>query len=178
MTHPGERKWASLTHQLLFTIKWSFFQVRRLKSHPSVIIWSGNNENEAAIATDWFNISVAARPLYVKDFVHLYVENIRDIVLQVRLEIHAITLKHHLKPYQRMLCCNSGGQHPSFPSVQPNQWGWVWEGRLGVWGPLWPPLWRHPLLQLLQGLLELDCFPSHSLCFWVWLPVLAFIVHT
>uniref|UniRef100_A0A671SAU7 Beta-mannosidase n=1 Tax=Sinocyclocheilus anshuiensis TaxID=1608454 RepID=A0A671SAU7_9TELE len=57
-------------------------QVRRLKSHPSVVIWSGNNENEAAIATDWFNISVAARPLYVKDYVNLYVENIRDIVLQ------------------------------------------------------------------------------------------------
>ncbi|KAG1950792.1 beta-mannosidase [Pimephales promelas] len=57
-------------------------QVRRLKSHPSVVIWSGNNENEAAIATDWFNIPVAERPLYVKDYVKLYVENIRDIVLQ------------------------------------------------------------------------------------------------
>uniref|UniRef100_A0A8C2L0T4 Beta-mannosidase n=1 Tax=Cyprinus carpio TaxID=7962 RepID=A0A8C2L0T4_CYPCA len=57
-------------------------QVRRLKSHPSVVIWSGNNENEAAIATDWFNIPVTVRPLYVKDYVHLYVENIRDIVLQ------------------------------------------------------------------------------------------------
>ncbi|XP_052427782.1 beta-mannosidase [Carassius gibelio] len=57
-------------------------QVRRLKSHPSVIIWSGNNENEAAIATDWFNVPAAARPLYVKDYVSLYVENIRDIVLQ------------------------------------------------------------------------------------------------
>ncbi|XP_056327146.1 beta-mannosidase isoform X2 [Danio aesculapii] len=57
-------------------------QVRRLKSHPSVVVWSGNNENEAAIATDWFNISVADRPLYVKDYVNLYVNNIRDIVLQ------------------------------------------------------------------------------------------------
>lgn len=56
-----------------------------MKSHPSVIIWSGNNENEAAIATDWFNVPAAARPLYVKDYVSLYVENIRDIVLQVRL---------------------------------------------------------------------------------------------
>lgn len=60
-------------------------QVRRLKSHPSVVVWSGNNENEAAIAMDWFNISVADRPLYVKDYVNLYVDNIRDIVLQVRL---------------------------------------------------------------------------------------------
>ncbi|XP_051945755.1 beta-mannosidase [Xyrauchen texanus] len=57
-------------------------QVRRLKSHPSVVIWSGNNENEAAIATDWFNITVAERPQYLKDYVNLYVENIRDIILQ------------------------------------------------------------------------------------------------
>lgn len=62
-------------------------QVRRLKSHPSVVIWSGNNENEAAIAVDWFNISVTERPLYVKDYVNLYVENIRDVVLQVRLRL-------------------------------------------------------------------------------------------
>ncbi|XP_067241976.1 beta-mannosidase-like [Chanodichthys erythropterus] len=57
--------------------------VRRLKSHPSVVIWSGNNENEAAMAADWFNISAAERPLYVRDYVSLYVENIRDLVLQV-----------------------------------------------------------------------------------------------
>nr|XP_055026056.1 beta-mannosidase [Misgurnus anguillicaudatus] len=57
-------------------------QVRRLKSHPSVIIWSGNNENEAAIATNWFNLPFAEHPLYVKDYVNLYVDNIRDIVLQ------------------------------------------------------------------------------------------------
>lgn len=58
-------------------------QVRRLKSHPSVVIWSGNNENEAAIATNWFFIPPAEKPRYVKDYVHLYVENIREIVLQV-----------------------------------------------------------------------------------------------
>ncbi|XP_042338594.1 beta-mannosidase-like, partial [Plectropomus leopardus] len=55
-------------------------QVQRLKSHPSIIIWSGNNENEAALATDWFNIPVSQRPLYQKDYVKLYVNNIRAIV--------------------------------------------------------------------------------------------------
>lgn len=59
-------------------------QVRRLKSHPSVVIWSGNNENEAAIATNWFFIPPAEKPRYVNDYVQLYVENIREIVLQVR----------------------------------------------------------------------------------------------
>lgn len=57
-------------------------QVRRLKSHPSIIVWSGNNENEAALATDWFDIPGTERPKYVKDYVTLYVNNIRSIVLE------------------------------------------------------------------------------------------------
>ncbi|KAF6724384.1 Beta-mannosidase [Oryzias melastigma] len=57
-------------------------QVGRLKSHPSIIIWSGNNENEAALATNWFNISTPQRPVYVKDYVTLYVDNIQKIVLK------------------------------------------------------------------------------------------------
>lgn len=59
-------------------------QVRRLKSHPSVIIWSGNNENEAAIAANWFFIPPDEKPRYVKDYIQLYVKNIKEIVLQVR----------------------------------------------------------------------------------------------
>uniref|UniRef100_A0A663MTH4 Beta-mannosidase n=1 Tax=Athene cunicularia TaxID=194338 RepID=A0A663MTH4_ATHCN len=56
-------------------------QVRRLKSHPSIILWSGNNENEAAIASNWFSIPYADREVYIKDYVMLYVKNIREIVL-------------------------------------------------------------------------------------------------
>lgn len=59
-------------------------QVRWLKSHPSVVIWSGNNENEAAIATNWFFIPPAEKPRYVTDYIKLYVQTIREIVLQVR----------------------------------------------------------------------------------------------
>ncbi|XP_041669117.1 beta-mannosidase-like [Cheilinus undulatus] len=55
-------------------------QVQRLKSHPSIIIWSGNNENEAALATGWFNITFSQKPMYLKDYVTLYVNNIRAIV--------------------------------------------------------------------------------------------------
>lgn len=58
-------------------------QVTRLKSHPSIIIWSGNNENEAALATDWFDIPVSERPVYLKDYVTLYVNNIRKLVQMV-----------------------------------------------------------------------------------------------
>ncbi|NXB56637.1 MANBA mannosidase, partial [Struthidea cinerea] len=56
-------------------------QVRRLKSHPSIILWSGNNENEAAIASNWFSIPSADIGVYIKDYVTLYVKNIREVVL-------------------------------------------------------------------------------------------------
>ncbi|XP_029452909.1 beta-mannosidase isoform X2 [Rhinatrema bivittatum] len=56
-------------------------QVRRLRSHPSIILWSGNNENEAALARDWFSIPSSQKQIYVQDYVTLYVKSIRDIVL-------------------------------------------------------------------------------------------------
>lgn len=70
-------------------ISFSYFlftaQVQRLKSHPSIIIWSGNNENEAALATDWFNIPASQRPKYIRDYVMLYVDNIKKLVQEVRV---------------------------------------------------------------------------------------------
>ncbi|XP_051820137.1 beta-mannosidase isoform X1 [Antechinus flavipes] len=56
-------------------------QIRRLKSHPSIIIWSGNNENEAALAENWFSVPSSKRQIYFRDYVTLYVKNIREIVL-------------------------------------------------------------------------------------------------
>ena len=29
-------------------------QVRRLQRHPSVVLWAGNNENEAALRGKWY----------------------------------------------------------------------------------------------------------------------------
>ncbi|XP_051901716.1 beta-mannosidase isoform X2 [Pristis pectinata] len=57
-------------------------QIRRLKSHPSIIIWSGNNENEAALASNWFHISPSNMTLYLDDYVQLYVNTVRETVLQ------------------------------------------------------------------------------------------------
>nr|XP_004663044.1 beta-mannosidase [Jaculus jaculus] len=56
------------------------YQVRRLKSHPSVIIWSGNNENEAALMNNWYAINPSDMPTYINDYVTLYVKNIREVV--------------------------------------------------------------------------------------------------
>ncbi|CAH6789038.1 Manba [Phodopus roborovskii] len=58
------------------------YQIRRLKSHPSIIIWSGNNENEVALSVDWFHINPSDLKTYIDDYVTLYVSNIREIVLQ------------------------------------------------------------------------------------------------
>nr|XP_044622329.1 beta-mannosidase isoform X3 [Equus asinus] len=57
------------------------YQVRRLKSHPSIITWSGNNENEAALMMNWYGIHISDLPTYINDYVTLYVKNIREIVL-------------------------------------------------------------------------------------------------
>uniref|UniRef100_A0A8C2N0U2 Beta-mannosidase n=1 Tax=Cricetulus griseus TaxID=10029 RepID=A0A8C2N0U2_CRIGR len=57
------------------------YQIRRLKSHPCIIIWSGNNENEVALRMNWFQTSFDLET-YFKDYVNLYVRNIREIVLQ------------------------------------------------------------------------------------------------
>ncbi|XP_023590506.1 beta-mannosidase isoform X3 [Trichechus manatus latirostris] len=57
------------------------YQIRRLKSHPSIIIWSGNNENEAALMTNWYDIPPSDYPMYINDYVMLYVKNIREVVL-------------------------------------------------------------------------------------------------
>ncbi|KAI4572553.1 hypothetical protein MJG53_006053 [Ovis ammon polii x Ovis aries] len=57
-------------------------QVRRLKSHPSIITWSGNNENEAALMMGWYDTKPGYLHTYIKDYVTLYVKNIRTIVLE------------------------------------------------------------------------------------------------
>lgn len=44
----------------------------RLKAHPSIVLWAGNNENEAALATNWYNTSDNFER-YKKDYVALYV---------------------------------------------------------------------------------------------------------
>lgn len=69
------------------------FQIRRLKSHPSVIIWSGNNENEVALRVNWFHVNPSDLETYFKDYVTLYVRNIREIVLSVSNGFGVVELK-------------------------------------------------------------------------------------
>lgn len=54
-------------------------QVRRLQHHPSLVIWAGNNENEAALRGNWYGTAVDFER-YKRDYVKLYVDVVRDEV--------------------------------------------------------------------------------------------------
>lgn len=54
-------------------------QIRRLQHHPSVLIWAGNNENEAALAGNWYGTS-GNFSLYKTDYIELYVKTIQQVV--------------------------------------------------------------------------------------------------
>ncbi|XP_070547224.1 beta-mannosidase-like [Ptychodera flava] len=56
-------------------------QVKRLSSHPSIIVWSGNNENEIGLAGGWYESVVSKnRTLYYDDYKKLYIETMMPIV--------------------------------------------------------------------------------------------------
>jgi beta-galactosidase/beta-glucuronidase len=56
-------------------------QVRRLSFHPSVVIWSANNENEAALG-GWY-VETRDNPFrYVVDYEVLYTNTVRQTLLQ------------------------------------------------------------------------------------------------
>lgn len=52
--------------------------VRRLKIHPSIILWAGNNENEAALYGNWYGTGKA--DIYKDDYIKLYVNLIKKEV--------------------------------------------------------------------------------------------------
>ena len=54
-------------------------QIRRLSHHPSILIWAGNNENEAALRQNWYGTQ-SLFETYKQDYVKLYIDTIRTIV--------------------------------------------------------------------------------------------------
>jgi beta-mannosidase len=59
------------------------YQVRHLQSHPSIVLWAGNNENEAAIAQNWYNIPPERMGKIKDDYRKLYVETVMNAVKEV-----------------------------------------------------------------------------------------------
>ncbi|XP_017879617.1 beta-mannosidase [Ceratina calcarata] len=67
------------TKEFLDSVKEEVVQnVQRLKNHPSIIIWAGNNENEAALYGNWYG--TGAQQIYKTDYVKLYVDVIKEEV--------------------------------------------------------------------------------------------------
>lgn len=59
------------------------YQVKRLQSHPSVVLWSGNNENELAIAQNWYRLPAEKIPQAKDDYRKLYVDTVMRAVKEV-----------------------------------------------------------------------------------------------
>ncbi|XP_066904163.1 beta-mannosidase [Halyomorpha halys] len=69
-----------VTDDFLSTVKIEVEQqIERLQHHPSVAVWAGNNENEAALMQNWYGTS-SNFSLYKSDYLKLYVETIKPIV--------------------------------------------------------------------------------------------------
>ncbi|KAK4290007.1 hypothetical protein Pmani_037073 [Petrolisthes manimaculis] len=57
-------------------------QVRRLQHHPSILLWAGNNENEAALRGNWY-ATAQNFDQYKADYITLYVDTIRPIAMEI-----------------------------------------------------------------------------------------------
>ncbi|KAG0231146.1 hypothetical protein BGW42_000497 [Actinomortierella wolfii] len=58
-------------------------QVKRLKGHPSLVLWSGNNENQEFMVKGWDEATVENPYIFAIDYNKLYIETIRDVVLKL-----------------------------------------------------------------------------------------------
>ena len=74
LRYPVDEEFLSNVHDEII------FQVKRLQHHPSIVLWSGNNENEAAIAQNWFNISADKINQTKDEYRKLYVDIVRNAV--------------------------------------------------------------------------------------------------
>ena len=59
------------------------YQVKRLQSHASIVLWSGNNENEALIAQNWYVIPKEKLPQVKDDYRKLYVGIVMRAVQEI-----------------------------------------------------------------------------------------------
>ncbi|CAF2561588.1 unnamed protein product [Rotaria sp. Silwood2] len=59
------------------------YQVKRLQYHPSIVLWAGNNENEAAVAQNWYGVPAEKMNKTKDDYRKLYVETVMNALIQV-----------------------------------------------------------------------------------------------
>lgn len=59
------------------------YQVKRLQHHASIVLWSGNNENEAAVAQNWYDVPPEKMEQVKNDYRTLYVDTVMKTVAMV-----------------------------------------------------------------------------------------------
>ena len=59
------------------------YQVKRLQSHASIVLWSGNNENEQAIAQNWYHVPSERMTKAKDDYRRLYVSTVMSALHEV-----------------------------------------------------------------------------------------------
>lgn len=59
------------------------YQVKRLQSHASIVLWSGNNENEQAIAQNWYHVPSEKISKAKDDYRKLYVSTVMSALQEV-----------------------------------------------------------------------------------------------
>ena len=59
------------------------YQVKRLQHHASIVLWSGNNENEAAVAQNWYGVPTEKMEKVKSDYRKLYVDTVMATVATI-----------------------------------------------------------------------------------------------
>ena len=59
------------------------YQVQRLQSHPSIVLWAGNNENEGALAGYIRPLPPAEQEALKDDYRKLYIRTVMVAVIEI-----------------------------------------------------------------------------------------------
>jgi len=59
------------------------YQVQRLQSHPSIVLWSGNNENEMGLASYTRSLTPEERERYKDEYRKLYIDTAMATLNQI-----------------------------------------------------------------------------------------------
>ncbi len=59
------------------------YQVQRLQSHPSIVLWAGNNENEAILADYTRSLPPAEQEALRNDYRKLYIDTVMAAVIEI-----------------------------------------------------------------------------------------------
>ena len=130
------------------------YQVLRLRGHPSLVVWAGNNENEALVGNNWFGTN-SDRSLYEEDYRKLYI----DLIQRLLTKLDSVVSR----PYLSSSPTNgdhSGIENPNWVSQNPQDLKYGDMHFYDYYFNSWEPSsWPIPRLSSEFGI---QSFPSYS----------------